>query len=447
VTELAMVALVTAVLVLVNGVYVAAEFAVMGARPTRVHQLAEAGNAVARRIRRLLRDPGRQDAYFATAQLGITVASLLLGMYGEHSLVHLLEPVLGRLALPEGAVAAVAAALAVGAMTFLHVVVGEMVPKSVALRYPETVMMRLDTGMRVSALLFLPFVRLLNGVGNLLLRLMRIPPPAAHERIMSPEELELVIEESTEGGRVTPRAGQILINILDFSDRTAHEVMTPRTRIDALPLGIDEDTLTRRLAASRHTRFPVYDGDIDHVVGVLHLKDFVRWQLAGETPYDLGRLLRPVRRVPELMPLEELLETFRREQRHLAIVLDEYGGTAGLVSLEDLVEEVVGEVTDEFDDEPTPIQPQPDGSWLVTGEVLVEDLAEWVELPDERPDVATVGGLVQTLLGRPAEAGDTVSLGRARLTVERVDGLAVARVRVSPQAGTSGLSPAPAPGR
>lgn len=420
-----------AVLLLINGLYVAAEFAAISSRVTRIQQLVDGGNSVARSIRKLLRDPVRQDAYFATSQLGITLASLGLGMYGEHQLVHALEPrvhALGAWVVPLSGL--LATIIAVLILTFFHVVLGEMVPKSVALRHPEATALRLHGPMQVSRILFAPFVWVLNRIGDGVLWLLRIPPTAAHERILSPEELEMVIEESTERGLLDHREGQILIGIMDFSDRRVHEVMTPRTRIEAFPVSLDEVTLAGRLATSGHTRFPVYDEDVDHIVGILHLKDFIRWQMAAQRPFDLPGLLRPVRQVPELMLVEELLEIFRRERRHVAIVFDEYGGTAGLVSLEDLIEEVVGEVRDEFDVEAAPVEHRADGALSVRGDVLVEDLAELVELPDDYPEVATVGGLVLTLLGRPAERGDLVRLGQVTLTVEAMDGRAVGRVRV-----------------
>ena len=418
-------------LLLVNGLYVAAEFAAISSRATRIQQLVDGGNAVARSIRRLLRDPVKQDAYFATSQLGITLASLGLGMYGEHQLVHAFEPrvhALGAWAVPVSGL--LATIIAVLVLTFLHVVLGEMVPKSVALRHPETTALRLHLPMQASRVVFAPFVWVLNKIGDAVLWLLRIPPTAAHERILSPEELEMVIEESTERGLLDHREGQILIGIMDFSDRMVHEVMTPRTRIEAFPVTLDEATLAQRLSTSGHTRFPVFDTDIDHVVGILHLKDFIRWQLAADRAFDLARLLRPVRQVPELMLVEELLEIFRRERRHVAIVFDEYGGTAGLVSLEDLIEEVVGEVRDEFDVEAAPVEHLADGTLSVRGDVLVDDLDELVDLPDDHPDAATVGGLVLTLLGRPAERGDMVRLGHVTLTVEAMDGRAVGRVRV-----------------
>ena len=444
--EVLTVALVTAVLLAVNGLYVAAEFAIIGARPTRMQQLADGGNLVARAVRRLLRDPGRQDAYFATSQVGITLASLGLGMYGEHKLVELVEPrldVLGAVATGLGAL--VATVLAVGLLTFLHVVLGEMVPKSVALRHPEAVALRLHRPMQVSRAVFGPFVWVMNRLGAAVLWVLRVPPPRGHEGILSPEELEMVIEESTEGGLMPAREGQILTNIMDFSDRAVHEVMTPRTRIEAFPVTIEPDTLAARLAASGHTRFPVYAGDLDHIVGVLHLKDFIRWRIAAERRFDLAALARPVRLVPELMPVETLLETFRRERRHVAIVMDEYGGTAGLVSLEDLIEEVVGEVRDEFDVEVPPVERLPDGSLRVAGEVQLDDLGEWLELPAARPDVATVGGLILTLLGRPAGPGDTVRLGAWRFTVRTVSHLAIGEVLVTPDGSGAVVDGAAAP--
>ncbi len=430
-TELAAIVAVTAGLLAMNGLFVAAEFALMGARPTLLQPMAESGQRFARPVLRLLHDPGLQDPFFATMQLGITLASLGLGMYGEHKLVELVAPGLLYLgAWVEPMVEVIAWVLAVSVLTYLHVVLGEMVPKTAAMRYPETVILRLYRPMRLSQLAFSPLVWLLNGMGNTVLRLLRVPLPTGAERILSPEELEMVIEDSAEGGLIPANESQILIRIMDFSDRSVHQVMTPRTRVDAVPLAISEPELAARLVASRHTRLPVYDQDIDHIVGVLHIKDYVRWRLRREEPFDLRSMAHPVPMVPELMPVEEMLETFRRQRRHLAIVLDEYGGTAGLVSLEDVVEEVVGEVRDEFDVESAPVERLTDGSLDVRGDVILEDLAELVDLPDERPEVATVAGLVMTLLGRPAGVGDTVQLGAIHIEVREVDGRAVRRVRV-----------------
>jgi CBS domain containing-hemolysin-like protein len=201
--------------------------------------------------------------------------------------------------------------------------------------------------------------------------------------------------------------------------------------MEAIPVTIGEAELAERLARSRHTRFPVYDGDLDHIVGALHLKDFIRWRMDAERRFELRTLLRPARMVPEHMPVEKLLETFKRERGHMAVVLDEYGGTAGLVTLEDLIEEVVGEVRDEFDVETAPLRVLGPGQLEVAGELQLVDLAEHMALGDELPDVDTVGGLILTVLGRPAVVGETVTVGGVSFAVLGVTGLAIDRVRVS----------------
>ena len=431
------------VLIAVNGLFVAAEFAMIGVRPTRVAQLVEEGRPMARWVRRILRQARAQDRYFATAQLGITVASLVLGMYGEEGLVEHIVPVLAPVGgFTEAVGHGVAVVVAVGMLTFLHVVVGEMVPKTLALRYPEQTVLGVARSMRLADALLGPAVTVLNRAGDLVLGLLRIPTPTGEERILSAEELAMVIGESAEGGLIEPREGQILLGIFDFGEREVHQVMTPRTRVEAYPVDIAEEALAARLGASRHTRFPIYEGDIDHVVGVLHLKDFIRDRLRVGAPYDLAGILRPARMVPEHLPVERLLETFRAERAHLAIVIDEYGGTAGLVTLEDLVEQLVGEVRDEFDLEATPILVVAPGVLDVAGEVQLVDLDDYVPLPAARPNVDTVGGLVVTLLGRPAVPGDRVTLGEVALTVTRVAGLAIERVRVERAAGQGAGEPA-----
>jgi CBS domain containing-hemolysin-like protein len=415
----------------INGVYVGAEFALIAVRATRVARLATEGNRAAQVLQPILASPELQGRYLATTQLGITVASLGLGMYGEHAVASRFEPGLAFLGhwSPVGA-HALAVALAVGSLTFLHVVLGEMVPKSVALRHPEPVALGLARVMALSQALFRPAVVIFTAVGRWTLRLLHVPAPSAHERILTPGELATIIGESAGGGLIPPREHQILLNILDFGAREAHQVMTPRTRIDAVPATIAPDDLASRLAQSRHTRFPVYDGDVDHIVGTLHLKDFIRWQLAADVPFDLRRLARPARMVPEHMSAQELMAIFRRERGHMAIVIDEYGGTAGLVTLEDVAEELVGELRDEFDVETPAVEILAPGRLQVHGDLLLADLAEYVRLPSDLPEVETVGGLLVTLLGRPAQVGDEVRIGALRLCAVAVNGLAVEIVQV-----------------
>jgi CBS domain containing-hemolysin-like protein len=259
-------------------------------------------------------------------------------------------------------------------------------------------------------------------------------------RLYSAEELELVVTESYKGGLVTDNQQQLIQNIFDFSERRVSQVMTPRRRVVAFPSDITEDALRTAIATSPYSRFPIYTDDLDHIIGVLLLKDFVSQQLHQPGEFDLKAMLRPLQIVPESTPVERLLASFKRSHIHIAAVVDEYGGTAGVVTLEDLVEEVVGEVRDEFDQaELPPVREVEPHALVVRGDLLLEDLVEAVNghgvvtLPDDLPHagVETVGGLIVTLLGRPAQPGDVVPIEGATLTVESVAGLAVETVRVT----------------
>ncbi len=425
------------ILVLLNGLYVAAEFALIGVRPSRVDELVYQGNNRAVRLQRILDSTRMQDRYIATAQVGITIATLGLGMYGEPEVAHFIEPYLARLISTEPTPAfvhSVATALALGLLTYIHVVIGEMIPKSLALAKAERMALTILTPMVISQAIMAIPVRILNGIGQLLLRLMRIPPAQGHARLHSQEELELIVAESAEGGLLNAGEEEMILNIFDFSDRVVGQVMTPRRKVEALPHDIGLEELLELLARSNFSRFPVYQDDLDHVVGILHLKDVLRFQLRGTRPFDIDLLLRPAPAVPETHPVENLLAAFKRQRLHMAVVLDEFGGMAGIVTLEDLVEEIVGEVKDEFDMEREPVIEIGPGELEVAGSFLIDDLMDYVYIGDEDslPDVETVGGLVITGLGRPPQIGDEVVMDKdIHFTVLDIDGLAVARVRVS----------------
>ena len=428
--------LIIVVLILINALFVAAEFAIIGVRPTRIAQLAEEGNGTATQVKTVLDSTVLQDRYIATAQLGVTMASLGLGMYGEHAIAEwLLGPLEGLIQLAPTTALAIAAVVSLALLTFAHVVVGEIVPKSLALQFAERTALALSGLMRVMQMLFYPAVLLLNMLGNSLLRLFNIPIAPAHARLYSPEELELLVTESAEGGLISDNEQQLLHNIFDFGERRVGQVMTPRLRMQAVAQGIGEAELRSVLAASSHSRLPVYDDDLDHMVGVLLLKDFVRQQLDPQQLFAISALLRPLPMVPDTMPIERLLASFKRSHNQIALVVDEYGGTAGLVTLEDLVEEVVGEVQDEFDqaERPPLIEVEP-GVLLAQGSLLLADLREnlAVDLADAAgADVETIGGLIVSQLGRPAHIGDELALAHAILRVERVQNLAVQEVRIT----------------
>jgi CBS domain containing-hemolysin-like protein len=430
-------AIIIIILVLINGFFVAAEFSIIGVRHSEVDKMVQEGNRRALVVQSIQQTQAKQDRYIATAQLGITIASLGLGMYGEPQIAEFIQPYMGLVVQdPHAAIVhTVASLIALGLLTYLHIVVGEMVPKSLALSAPDKAVLRISGPMGLAQTILSIPVRVLNSIGRALLRLFKITPAEGQSRFHSAEELELIVTESAEGGLLLEEEEEMIRNIFDFSDRQVGQVMTARPKVQAIELGMPLDELLALIKESRHSRFPVYEHDFDHVIGILHLKDLARQQLRSRGELDLRLILRPAPAVPEDQPVEKLLAAFKRQRIHMAIVLDEFGGMSGIVTLEDLVEEIVGEVRDEFDFEKEPFEEIEPGVLEVAGTYLVDDLTDLVYLGEEEdlPDVDTVGGLIHTWLGRPPQPGDSVSSpgsSEVVFTVLDVDGLAVARARV-----------------
>ncbi|MDQ4074835.1 MAG: hemolysin family protein [Chloroflexota bacterium] len=423
--------LIIAFLILLNALFVAAEFAIIGVRPSKVEQMVEEGNRTAIGIREVVRNRGKQDRYIATAQLGITVASLGLGMYGEPVIAHLLEePLHDWFGLEGTIVHTISFIIALSFMTYLHVVLGEMIPKSIALQAADKTVLFLAKPMAVMQSIFSPAVTALNQIGLLVLRLLRVPPPESGSRAHTPGELELIVSESYAGGLLDAEEQQLIANIFDFGERRVGQVMTPRTRIDAIPISMSEEEVLEHVINSPYSRFPVYEENPDNILGILHLKDLVRQQL-GDGSLDLRALLREAPAVPESLYVESLLASLKRQQLHMAIVIDEYGGIAGLVTLEDLVEEVVGEVRDEFDEEEEqPLTIVEPGHIVVRGGVPIEDVEEHIPLGEHEYDVETIGGLVLAELSRPPKEDDEVSINDITFHVDSVDGLAIERLTI-----------------
>ncbi|WP_053057489.1 hemolysin family protein [Rubrobacter aplysinae] len=437
---------VIAFLILMNGLFVAAEFAIVGASRTRVKSMAEGGSRAARYVRRVLHSPANQDRYIAIAQLGITLATIGLGMYGEPSIAGwIYGPLEEGFGLGTALAHTIGTVLAVSIMTYFHVVIGEMIPKALALQTPERTAVRVSSAMRFAGLAFRPAVWLLNGVAVELLKLLRIPTSGGEGRSYSSEELENLVEESREGGAIAESQQRLISNIFDFGERRVHQVMTPRTRVVGIPLGSGPEEVEHSVRESKHTRLPVYDGDLDHTAGILHVKDFIQWQLRGvrngdgpersEPGFELESLLRRAPRVTESAPAEDVLAALKRLRVHMAVVMDEYGGTAGIVTLEDLIEEVVGEVRDEFDrgEEPE-LQALGDGTLLARGSVLLEQVNELYGTRLDSGEFDTLAGLIIERLGRPPGQGDVVDVDGASLEAVQVEGLAISRVRVVPDA-------------
>ena len=419
-------------LILLNGLFVAAEFSIVAVPKTRLVQAAERGSQPARHVLRILSKPDSQNRYLATAQIGITVASLGLGMYGEHTIADWLLQPLSRLgALSEPLAHTLATLLAIGLLTYMHVVLGEMVPKSLAIHYSESTVLRLDGTMRFISKLFAPVILFLNGIGNLVVRAMGIPAAGAQARLFSPAELEYLVDESAEVGLMEPGEQLFIENIFDLRARTVGRIMSPRNHIVGLPITATEEETLAFVCEERHSRYPVYENDLDEIVGMLHVKTLSRQQANRDRqPFDLRQLVRPVAYVPDSLPLDQMLIRFRRERRQLVIVVDEYGGTAGLITLEDVVEEVVGEILDEFDQEIAPLERLSVILSRVRGDLLIDELNQLLDLEIEHPEVDTIGGLVMSELGRMAQPGDSATIAGVTLEVETVEGLAVQTVLV-----------------
>jgi CBS domain containing-hemolysin-like protein len=432
--------LIIAGLILLNGLFVAAEFAIVGVPRSSVDRLAARGNRTARILQTILRDARLQDRFIATAQLGITLASLGLGMYGEHALAQAIAGWLEQLGAGRWIAAhTIAAVISITILTYLHIVVGEMVPKSLALQHAERTALWITPVMRAIQGVFYPLVVALNGIGNGLLRLVGIRRQAGgKEGLSTTEDIAYIVRESQMGGLLRSDAAQVMQELLEFGDLTVREVMVPRVRVMGLPLGATIEEIRRVLRTAPHTRYPVYEGTIDRIIGILHVKDLLR-DPSEASPVTRERL-RPVPFVPEASDMDQLLETLRSARSQVAVVMDEFGGTAGMITIEDLFEEVVGEFGED-PDAPATLRRENDGRIRVAGSVRLDELGEALHRLLEHEEVDTVGGLVLTLVGRPPQVGDIVTFDGVLFEVVRIQGHAVTECMVT----LAGLPDSPAP--
>jgi CBS domain containing-hemolysin-like protein len=410
-------------LVLANGLFVAAEFAIVGATRASIDHQAAQGNRLAQRVARILEEPRQQDRYIATTQIGISVASLGLGMYGEHVLAGLIVPWLEPYDdSPWIAAHALASGIAIGLLTYLHIVLGEMVPKSLALQSADTAVLYVSPVIEALEVALRPLVVALNTAGNAVLSIFGIRRQEVEaERYHTPQELEFIVKESQEGGLLRGESGKILRELFEFGDLSARQAMVPRVRLVGIPVETEIDELRQLVRTEPHTRYPVYAGDLDHIVGSVHIKALLRHLIAGRK--ITARDARPVPYIPATTAMDDVLAAMRRQSAQMAVVMDEHGGTAGLITIEDLFEEVVGEI--EEGRERTPIVRDGDGRLLVRGTVRLKDAGEKLGVPLEHPDVQSVSGLVLTELGRPAAVGDVVTWNGVRFEVRTVVGLGV----------------------
>jgi CBS domain containing-hemolysin-like protein len=414
------VAIITA-LILLNGIFVAAEFAIVGAPKAAIDARAAQGDRLARLVQRVLRDPRLQDRYIATAQLGITLASLGLGMYGEHVLADAVYDALGATGIPAWIAShGVASVAAVAILTYFHIVVGEMIPKSLALQQAERLACWITPPMLWTKNVLYPLVVSLNGLGNLLLKAIGVNRQAhSAEQYYTPEELQLIVQESGELGALRSESSEVLQELFEFGDLNAAQVMVPRVRIIGIQVGMTPAAIRALLSEQTHTRYPVFEKDLDHIVGMVHIKDLLRLLLREET---VGAAhARPLPVVPETAPLDTVLTVMRRDRTQMAVVIDEHGGTAGVVTLQDLFEEVVGDL-EEGPAAGQQVYRDRYGRLRVPGTMRLDEVGQYFDLDLEHEDVDRVSGLILTLLGRPPVVGDCVKWERLQFEVTAVKG-------------------------
>lgn len=393
-------------LICLNGFFVAAEFALIGTPRTLMEKEVDEGGQLAQRVLLILSDSKKQDRFIATAQLGITLASLGLGMYGEHTLALWIGKALE--AYDWGAdrwitAHSLASIIAVAFLTYFHIVLGEMVPKSLALQEPQRIVKWIAPIMAVFEFFTFPFVFLMNGAGNLLLRALGIRREGSLEHYRTPEELSYIVDESETGGKLGKESASVLRDLLEFGDLTAGEVMIPRTQIVGIATGSSGLEVQGMLRKRPHTRYVIYESDIDRIVGFVHVKDLLR-HVHSPVGVPLS-VIRPVPFVPESSSLESVLGAMRRTRSQLTVVMDEHGGTAGLLTVEDLFEEVIGEIS-ENSLEKSEIYRDSEGALHALGTVHLADIGEELGITLEHESVDTVSGLILASFERPAQIGD-----------------------------------------
>ena len=417
--------IVALLLVLLNGFFVAAEFALARARLTRLDQMSQDGihsaELAAHQVRHI-------DRYLAACQLGVTLASLGLGWLGAPAFEALVRPPLEHIGLGAATTAVIAAIIAFAIITVLHVVIGELAPKNLAIQRAEATARTTARPLEAFRVVLGPLIHILNGAANGVVRMVGIDPATPHELASTPDDLQRLIAEGEVGGTIEPGEADMLEGVFSLGERIARDVMTPRPEVTDLTADAPIRDALHAALASRHSRFPVMGGEGVGVIGVVHMSELARGLLELEESADVRAVTGPALFVPETQLLDELLRELQRRRTSLAVVLDEYGELAGLVTVEDIIEEIVGEIDDERDRGPA-IDTQPDGRFLVRGHVSLEDLADHgVDVVDET--VTSVGGLVFTRLGRLPRTGDTVTVDGWVFTVEATQGTRVVLVAI-----------------
>jgi len=436
--------LIIVVLLALNGFFVAVEFALVRARRTRLEAMARSGDRLAA-LALTATAPNNLSRVLSAGQLGITLASLGLGWAAESALGGIFEHWFEGLpvALEAGVRVTLAAAFALTIATYLHVVFGELAPRAVALNHPEVYAKWLAGPILAFTWITAPFNLLLSKSATLFLRLFGERGDVMESSVHSPEELRMIVEQSEVGGSLLRQDAELLEGVFEFSEKNAREVMTPRTEIVAMPIEATLDEAAQIVEESNFSRYPVYDGSLDNVVGLVLAKDLLRVMRRDPEDFTLSQILRDVHVVPGSREVEEVLSDFKRRKEHLAVVLDEFGGTAGIVTMEDLLEEIVGEILDEYDEAEPRTSLSTSGESLIPGETHIGDVNESFALSLPTDDYTTIGGFVFGALGRLPQVGDRITASGRLLTVREMEGRRIKTVALSDGMKNQGNTPKP----
>ena len=411
-----------------NGFFVAAEFSLVRVRVSQLEVLQNEGSRAAGRVIKIVH---HLDSYLSAVQLGITVASLGIGWLAEPAIGRYLSELLGMIGISADLTGGISVAVAFFLVTFAHIVCGELAPKSLAIAKPLEVSMFVSMPMRIFHAVFSPVMYLLVVTSNLLLKIFRIEPPQpGHSSGVSAEELRNIAQHSSDDGTITKETGTLLENVFQFFTLNAREIMVPRGKIDAVSIDSTLDDFIATALDKGHSRYPIYRNDVDDIVGLVHIKDAFAAQ-KNHTGATLESLMREIIFIPETATIGHVLDKLQQKRSHLAVVVDEYGGTSGLITIEDTLERLVGDIEDEFDPEQQEdIQPAADNTWIVKGETFLGELTETLNAQEIEAESDTVSGLIMEKLGRVAKNHDKVEFQDLSFEVISMERLRISRVFV-----------------
>ncbi|WP_456276095.1 hemolysin family protein [Bacillus sp. AK128] len=417
-----------ALLIALTGFFVASEFAIIRIRSTRIDQLVSEGNKNALAAKKVITN---LDEYLSACQLGITVTALGLGWLGEETVEHLLAPLFSLLNIPSSASTILSIAIAFTLITFLHVVVGELAPKTVAIQKAESVTLLFARPLIFFYRVMYPFIKTLNGSARLITKMFGLKRASEHDMAHSEEELRMILSESLKSGEINQSEYKYMNNIFLFDDRIAKDIMVPRTEIVGFEKNMSIEECIQVASIENYTRYPIYDGDKDHIIGMINMKEILTEYIKGERKkLIISQYMRPIIQVIETVSLHELLVRMQKERVHMAILIDEYGGTDGLVTVEDIIEEIVGEIRDEFDyDEAPDIRKIDNNKTIIDGRVLVEEVNNLFGLEIDDSDVDTIGGWILTEK-MDAQMGDILNVNNFEFHIIEMEGYHIKKIKV-----------------